>query len=411
MRLEKWAAAAFLAGCVLLRAVASERLEFDLSQSGTFTVERGHGYDLGTRPAGANPFYYSVKVPEGMWRVTVLLGAPDRAGETTVKAESRRLMLESVRTEPGEQIERSFLVHVRTPALRPPPENAPGGNAVRLNEREMGVLHWDDKLTLEFNGASPAVSRIVLEPANEVLTVHLAGDSTVTDQPAEPAASWGQMLPVMLGPDVAVANHAESGETLKSFLTGLRLDKLLSGVRPGDFVLIQFGHNDSKRQWPQTYAEPGTTYDAYLRVYIAEVRRRGATPVLVTSVHRRSFDDAGRIQNTHGEYPAAVRNVAAAEHVPLIDLTAMSARFYEALGPERAPLAFNAGGRDATHHNNYGAYQLARAVAAGLCTVVPDLAPRVPEKYRFYDPGKPDDPEHFGLPESPARSSISPRGN
>src|SRR5690606_13936245 len=104
MRLEKWAAAAFLAGCVLLRAVASERLEFDLSQSGTFTVERGHGYDLGTRPAGANPFYYSVKVPEGTWRVTVLLGAPDRAGARTVRAESRRWMAGAVRTEPGARI-------------------------------------------------------------------------------------------------------------------------------------------------------------------------------------------------------------------------------------------------------------------------------------------------------------------
>ena len=86
------------------------------------------------------------------------------------------------------------------------------------------------------------------------------------------------MLPRFFGADIAVANHAESGETLKSFVTELRLDKLLSTLKAGDWVMIQFGHNDQKVQWPQTYAEAATTYRAWLRTYIAEMRRRGATP-------------------------------------------------------------------------------------------------------------------------------------
>jgi lysophospholipase L1-like esterase len=397
---------------VSARLMGSEPLVVDLREENeAYSVERGRGFDLGTRPGNGKPFYYSIRVPEGNWRVTLSLGDPAAASITTVKAESRRLMLENVTTAAGEIVERSFIVNVRTPRLEPPPLNAPGGTEVRLNERERGVLHWDDKLTLEFNGAAPAVGRLRLEPASDAPTVFLAGDSTVTDQPFEPAASWGQMLPRFLASDVAVANHAESGETMKSFFTALRFDKLLSAVRPGDYVFIQFGHNDSKSQWPQTYAEAGTTYDAYLRVYIAEVKRRGATPVLVTSVHRRSFDEAGKIRNTHGAYLDAVRAVGRTEGVTVIDLAAMSAVFYEALGPEMAPRAFNNDGRDATHHNNYGAYQLARCVVEGIRAAGLPLAERLAPDIAPYDPARPDPVERFALAASPQRSAELPRGN
>jgi hypothetical protein len=131
---------------------------------------------------------------------------------------------------------------------------------VVLNERERGSLTWDEKLTLEFNGPRPCLETLELERIESVPTVFLAGDSTVTDQPREPSASWGQMLPRWFRPDVAIANHAESGETLKSFISGLRLAKVLSQIRRGDYLFIQFGHNDEKESWPQTYAEARTTY-------------------------------------------------------------------------------------------------------------------------------------------------------
>src|SRR5690606_28534774 len=117
-----------------------------------------------------------------------------------------------------------------------------------------------------------------------------------------------------------------------------RFAKVLSQLRPGDWVFLQFGHNDQKQQWPQTYVEARTTYRAYLRTYIAEIRLRGATPVLVTSMQRRTFDAHGRIRNTHGEYPQVVRELAAEEKLTLVDLDRMSVAFYEALGPEQAPL-------------------------------------------------------------------------
>ena len=388
---------------------------FDLSQPadiGVFTGERGSGFDLGTTPSAAEPrpFYFSVAVPEGNYRVTVTFGGAQGPSENTLRAESRQLLLEHLVTTPGQFVTRTFIVNVRTPRLPPPPKNAPGGSEVLLNPRETGLLRWDDRLTLEFDGAAPRVRSVEIAPA-DVPTVFLAGDSTVTDQPYEPTASWGQMLPRFFKPGVAVANHAESGETLKSFIAGLRLAKILSRIKPGDYLFIQFGHNDEKRSWPQTYVEAHTTYEAYLRVYIAEARLRGATPVLVTSMQRRTFDAHSRIENTHGDYPAAVREVAAEEHVALIDLDRMSTAFYEALGPARAPLAFNNQGKDPTHHDNYGAYELAKCVVQGIRDARLPLAAFIVEDFAGFDPAHPDSPETFSLPPSLARRAEETRGN
>jgi lysophospholipase L1-like esterase len=387
-----------------------------LSETSPYTDERGCGFELGTSPPsvagvaapGTTAFYFSIKVPEGNYRVSVTFGG-DEASDTTVKAESRRLMLESIKTAPGETVTRSFLVNVRTTAIPPPEKNAPGGTAVVINDREIGSFTWDEKLTLEFDGARPQASTVMVEPA-DVPTVFLVGDSTVTDQRWEDGASWGQMLPRFL-PGVAVANHAESGETMKSFISGLRLAKVLSQLKSGDWLFIQFGHNDQKKQWPQTYVEAATTYRDYLRVFIAEARLRGATPVLVTSMQRRTFDADGKIKNTHGDYPAAVRAVAAEQAVALIDLDKMSTAFYEALGPDRAPLAFANHGQDATHHNNYGAYELAKCITQGIRNANLPLAEAIAPDFTGFDPAQPDDPTQFTLPASPQHSDVRPRGN
>ncbi|MGC4072203.1 MAG: rhamnogalacturonan acetylesterase [Nibricoccus sp.] len=420
-------------------SVASSRWHFDFggaagtrvkaTSANRFSMETGYGFDLETVGqvttttradsdashdgfcTSGQPWFFSVAVPEGNYRVTVVLGDPEGETDTTIKAESRRLMVESAKTKRGEFVTRTFVVNVRNASLTPPPVNAPGGTHVDLNDREQGVLHWDDKLTLEFNGPRPAVCTLDIEPVADAITVFLAGDSTVTDQPREPGASWGQMLPRFFKDNVAVANHAESGETMKSFLTAHRFDKLLSAMKPGDYLFIQFGHNDSKIQWPQTYVEAFTTYKAYLKVFVAEARRRGATPVLVTSMHRRVFDDHGKIKNTHGDYPEAVRQVAREENVALVDLHAMSAQLYETLGPEKSPLAFSNNGKDATHHNNYGAYELAKCVVTGIRAAKLPLAGSLADDVPLFDPAKPDPVESFTLSPSPGRSALKPRGD
>ncbi len=359
----------------------------------------GYGYEAGSTAL------FSVAAMPGNYRVTVTLGRRDGATTTTIKAESRRLMLDAVAVPKGRSVTRSFIVNVRDAALTPPPPNAPGGDRVLLKPREHGSFSWDDRLTLEFLGDAP--SSIAIERV-DVPTVFLLGDSTVTDQPAEPAASWGQMLPVFFEADIAIANHAESGETLKSFMAELRFAKVLESVKPGDTALIQFGHNDQKVQWPQTYAAAETTYRDYLRTWIAEFRRRGVTPILVTSPERRTWT-GDRIKPTLGDYAAAVKAVGAEQRVAVIDLHAASIAFYEALGPARAPLAFNDGGKDATHHDNYGAWVLARSVAQGIARL--PLGGHLRDDLPSFDPGQPPDPATFGLAPSVTRDATRPDGN
>jgi lysophospholipase L1-like esterase len=377
-----------------LAQAAGASSSFDFTPGGNasghplFDAGRGFGYEP---DAGK----FSVRVAEGNFRVKLRLVAKPATTRTTVYAEQRRVMPERVSPARGKIVEHSFIVNVRTPALAELPANAPGGTAVRLKPRELGALSWDDKLTLEFIPDAQSVASISIEPA-DVPTLYLAGDSTVTDQPVAPNASWGQILPRFFDDTIAIANHAASGETLKSFVTELRFDKLLSTLRTGDWVMIQFAHNDQKTQWPQTYADAATTYRSWLRTYLAEIRRRGATPILVTSPERRNFDESGRIVPTLGDYPAAMRAVADEERVALIDLTAASRAFYEALGPALAPQAFADSGNDKTHFNDYGAENLARCIVEGLRATDPaliaGLSAHVLAQTARYDPAHPAPP-------------------
>ena len=361
-----------LFGCCLLctsAGAAQSLLSFDFTAGGNVAAHPSYDSGLGFGFEPGVPWKFSVRVPEGNFRVTLKFSASRKRTHARVLAEQRRLMIEDLTVHKA--VERSFIVNVRTSKLAPLPANATGGTKVALKPREIGSPTWDDRLTLEITGdATP--SSLTIAPV-DLPALYLAGDSTVTDQGTAPSASWGQMLPRFFGADVVIANHAESGESLKSFVTELRLDKLLSTLKPGDWVMIQFGHNDQKVQWPQTYAEAATTYRAWLRTYIAEIRRRGATPILVTSPERRNFDAAGHIVPTLGDYPDAVRAIAREDSVALIDLNPMSIRFYEALGPEVSPRAFADEGRDKTHHNEYGAYALARMVVEGLRAADPRL--------------------------------------
>jgi len=374
----------------------------------------GHGFEPGSKVVGVDrggddplrddyctgdgPFSFSVAVPEGNYRVKVTLG--DRAGESaaTIKAESRRLMVESARTAQGEFTTRTFTLNVRDSKIGP-------GGQVRLKGRENGVLHWDDKLTLEFNGPHPCVCAVEIARADDAVTVYLAGDSTVTDQPREPWNSWGQMLPRFFKPGVAVANHAESGESLRSFAAERRLEKVLSAIRPGDYLFVQFGHNDQKERGAGVGAF--TTYKDSLKRFVADARRLGALPVLLTPMNRRSFGPDGKVTSSLGDYPEAVRRVAAEEDVPLIDLNAMSKPLYEALGPEGSKKAFV----DNTHHNNYGSYELARCVVEGIRRGKLDLARLLADDVPPFDPAHPDPIDAFRLPASPSRDASAPDGS
>lgn len=369
------------------------------------------GFDLNTVPEIAakscscdKPFFFSVPVPEGSYRVTVVLGT-EQASTTTVWAEARRLMLEKVSIKPKGFVTRRFDTNVRVPEI--------AGDAtyqVRLKPREVGNLDWDTKLTLEFNGDHPGFRSLSIEPVKEP-TIYLAGDSTVVDQDVEPWAAWGQMLPRFFRSGVVVANHAESGETIRSFVGEQRFAKVMSLIQPGDYLFLQFGHNDQKPN-----AVSIDDYKKLLADYIDKTRAKGATPVLVTSMNRHTFDTEGKITNSLAGYPDAVREVAAAQHVALIDLNAMSKTLFEAMGPEGSLKAFmhypansfpnqTQAISDDTHFNVYGAYELAQCVVHGIRQAKLPLRKRLTKEIPDFDPSKPNPQAEFNLPATP----IPPR--
>jgi lysophospholipase L1-like esterase len=201
-------------------------------------------------------------------------------------------------------------------------------------------------------------------------TVYIAGDSTAAQKYADaaPETGWGMALPFFLHKDRPVSNHAVNGRSSKSFVDEGRLDVILGAIRPGDFLVVQFGHNDSKSADPTRYTEPWTTYQDYLRLYIDGARARGARPVLATSVERRKFDASGNAVPTHGDYPASMRALAEEEGVALLDIQALSIALWQKLGVEETKTYFNwtATEQDNTHFNPPGAIAVARLVAQEL---------------------------------------------
>jgi lysophospholipase L1-like esterase len=389
--------AAILLGLVGAHA---QSLHFDFTKPPTvYSRAEGYGFEPGFLPGDKSSFF-SVDLPEGNYRVTVKLGDAKAAGETTVYAELRRLMVERVTTAPGKFETRSFLVNVRRPLI-------PGGGEVRLTDREKTTESWawDNRLTLEFNGGHPAVASLDIEKA-DVPTIFLMGDSTVCDQPREPYNSWGQMITRFFKPVAAVSNQAESGEAVAGALSKLRLAKIWAVMKPGDWLLMQFGHNDMKSTAPDALER----YTGDLRRVVDETRKRGGIPVLFTPVSRRSFDADGKITNSFGGYPDAVKLVAREKDVPLIDLQEMGAAFYEAMGPDASHRAF-ANMSENTHHSDYGSYQLAKCVVQRIKDLKLPLAQWIVDDFAGFDPHHPDRFDDFRIPPSPLVTNVTPLGN
>ncbi len=357
-----------------------------------YSSERGYGFDFGSKPTLASgavtsaepPFFFSVKVPEGNYRVTATLGGAGES-QTTIRTEAGHLMAANIVIPAGKTEVRTFIANVRRPQLPAPPPNAPGGSIVHMflaGEAESRA--WDDRLTIEFNGARPQLRSLEIVKDDAIPTIFVAGDSTVGDPRRGPGGNWPTQICQWFKPEIAVCNSAEGGETSKSFVTGLRMDKVLSQMKAGDFFLLQFGHNDSKTQWPQTYTEPGTSFNAYLRVFIAETRRRGATPVFITPMERRANGDSV------GPWARAMREVAAQDKVAIVDQWAKSKELWAAMGPN-VGTAFS----DQTHLSGYGGYLLSKVIVGEIKKGVPALAKFVADDFKTMETTKPEAPPAY----------------
>ncbi|MBN1927347.1 MAG: rhamnogalacturonan acetylesterase [Prolixibacteraceae bacterium] len=397
-----------------------------VTQPVTFSSETGFGFDIENSDSvsivttdrvgyctSTVPFYFSVKVPEGVYDVSVTVGNPEIESEATIKAEARRLMVFNQKIEAGSATNLHFSVSVRTPKID-------SARNILLKSREENYMNWDNRITLEFSGKNVAVQAITIEPKKEYKTLFLAGNSTVTDQDCAPWASWGQMITRYFTPNIVVANYAESGESLSGFKSRGRLDKVFTQLKPGDYLFIEFGHNDQKQKGEGI--GPWESFTDLLIEYITLTREKGGIPVLITPTQRRSFNDEGKIELTHGDYPAAMRKVAEEYKVTLIDLNEMTKSMYEAWGSEASKLAFvhypentfpgqETALEDNTHFNTFGANEVAQCVLKGICEKVPELKPYIVGFDERYSPASPSSFSDWDLVMSPRFVSKKPEGN
>ena len=229
-----------------------------------------------------------------------------------------------------------------------------------------------------------------------VITIFMIGDSTMADKSltgGNPERGWGQMLPGYLSEEIRVDNHAVNGRSSKSFIDEGRWEKVISQVKKGDYVFIQFGHNDEKSD-PKRYTVPGTTFDENLKRFVNETRAKGGIPVLFNSIVRRNFGtaDGNKLIDTHGAYLDSPRNVAKELGVAFVDMNKVTHDFVEGMGPVESKKLFMwvpanqvaaipKGREDNTHLNVYGGRVVAGLAMDAIAKEVPELAKYV----RHYD--------------------------
>ena len=217
-----------------------------------------------------------------------------------------------------------------------------------------------------------------LVSAADAPRVFMAGDSTMANKPLDlPERGWGMVLGQFFKDPAMVHNHAQNGRSTRSFIDEGRWQKMLDEVRAGDFVIIQFGHNDEKVEDPKRGTDPKTTFPENLTRFVRDVRAKQATPILATPVCRRKFDAAGKLVLTHGAYPDAIRAVAAAEKVPLLELENATAAWLRSVGDEPSRQFFMwieagkfakipEGRKDDTHFVEAGATHVASLAVAQI---------------------------------------------
>jgi lysophospholipase L1-like esterase len=348
---------------------------------------------------GTSDKFYSYTYDEpmeiGNYDVTVNLGTGKGPSANYVKFMGRRLAIDRTDVKAGETKAVTFTARV------------PGPYTTRR-----GDANSNRRLIIEMFSNAPQADMPVFEPLvvpnPKARTIYLCGDSTVTDQRNEPWGSWGQILPAFVRQSWSVSNFARSGLALKTFEHEGRLKRILEHLKKDDWVVIQFGHNDQKIKGE----EPENGYTRRLNEWIDKISAKGAFVVLVTPVERRRFDEK---TGEHGEktlagYAEAVKSVAAARGVPVVDLNDASYRMHAKMGAKgSAKIQCNNKGKiDNTHHNVYGAYEMARIVAAGLAEI-PTIKDAIRDPYRSFNPESPDgDPK---IPPSGKTDYTKPEGS
>ncbi len=237
----------------------------------------------------------------------------------------------------------------------------------------MRLLHWLQLLALFL------CINVQADIEQRPTTIFMVGDSTMANKShpdRNPEHGWGQVLHEFLEEGTVVRNHASGGRSTRSFVAEGRWDRVIEAVQPGDWVIIQFGHNDQKKKKPELYTDPNGDYQDFLTKFVTEAREKGARPVLATPIYRRYFRD-GKAKNSLGQYPEATRAVAEALAVPMVDLNALTGELLNQYGEEGSKALFlhfesgeNAyfpkGKRDNSHLSKEGARAVAGLFVDGM---------------------------------------------
>lgn len=350
----------------------------------SYDETKGFGFDFGTcyskldsDETDRKPFYFSVRLPKGNYDVEVILGDRALKGDTSIKVETRMLICKPIHTEPGQFVKHKFSVNIKALQTGDPPK-------FKLEKQESSRLNWDDILTLEINGSNPAVHSLEIKENKSCKVMYLAGNSTLADQANEPYASWGQMITQYFREGTALANYAKSGMSVRSFITEGRFYELLNQMKPKDLLLMDFGHIDKK----EIVINPLETFVKGLVFCIQNIRKQGGVPILVTPVNRNIFNKDGRLANSLGDFPEAMRKLSKKMRVPLIDQNLFSKFFFESLGPDKCNNVFCSCPAntwpdqpvpldDRSHLSNYGAYVMAYFIVSKLCRLFPGIKPNL----------------------------------
>lgn len=317
---------------------------------------------------------FSVVVPQGNYNVTFILGDGENESETTVWAENRKLMLDRVTLAGG-------VFSRQTVSLRRMEIKSMNGSVtMSIKDREKDYRTWDQKLTFIISGKAPAVAGIEITRNDNVRTLWLCGNSTVVDQLYGPWAGWGQMAPSFFSSGLAIANYAESGLTASGFYSMKRLQKILSEVKKGDYVTIQFAHNDQKNQ------NDVNNYEATLTKYVNDIKSKDAIPLFVTSTARQGELDP---KTAVGGLPERMRALGKKLGVTVLDLNQHSINLQNALGSNKEKMYMYTA-KDKTHFCEYGAYELARAIIEEMKAKVPELAKLLRNDHEAFNSNKPD---------------------
>lgn len=353
----------------------TDALGYGIVQGNVSAVDRQWDDELTTDfLTTKDELFFAVALPQGNYEVTVIFGDGEQESETTVKAENRRLIFDRVTTAGGVFVRKTATIR------RMETKSVDGSVTMSIKDREKAYLTWDKVLTLRFSGKAPAIAGVEIKKKDDATTLWLCGNSTVVDQLTAPWSTWGQMIPHLFNSSVAIANYAESGLTSGGFLSMKRLNKILAEVKKGDYVFVEFGHNDQKN------ATDVKNYPANLKSYADQIKGKGATPVFVIPTARQGDNDP---KTSIGGLAQTMRETAQKLGVTFIDVNQMVIDLNKALGSNAKQLYMYTA-NDKTHFCEYGGYEVARSMMKGIEEKIPALKSGFAEDYVTFNPAKPD---------------------